>query len=180
MCILFNGDIVYYINCFFVYSIIGYFMEMIFGICIGSNASSGVLYGPWTFIYGFASLIIIFVSDKLFYKLHLNRVLETIIILFILTFLITFLEFLGGISIEYFFGFSFWDYSNRPFHLGKYVCLPFALLWGVLSLLFIYFLRPFIDKFIYKIPSFVTYILVLLFCIDLIIRFLVEYGVVNF
>ncbi len=180
MCILFNGDIMYYINCFFVYSILGYFMEMLFGVCIGANASSGVLYGPWTPIYGLASLIIILVSDKLFYNLHMNRIKETLIVLFIVTFLITFLEFLGGISIEYFFGFSFWDYTNRPYHLGKYVCLPFALLWGVLSLVFIYVLRPFIDKYIKKIPRVVTYIMIILFIVDWVFRFMVEYGVISF
>ncbi len=180
MCILFNGDDMYYLNCFFVYSTLGYFLEMFFGICIGANASSGVLYGPWTPIYGLASLIIILVSDKLFYNLHMNRIIETLIILPIIIVLITFLEFLGGISIEYFFGFSFWDYTNRPYHLGKYVCLPFALLWGILSLIFISVLRPFIDKYIKKIPRYVTYIMIFLFIIDWILRFMAEYEIITF
>lgn len=176
MCILFNGDNMYYINCFFIYSILGYFLEIIFGFCIGANASSGVLYGPWTPIYGFASLIIILVSDKLFSNLHMNRVKETLIVLPVITVFITFLEFLGGIFIEYFFGFSFWDYTNRPYHLGKYVCLPFSLLWGVLSFIFIYFIRPFIDKYIKMIPNIITYIMIILFIVDWVVRVLVECG----
>ena len=56
----------YWTNCFFVYSILGYVMEMLFGYMIGANAESGFLYGPWTPIYGIASILIILISEKMF------------------------------------------------------------------------------------------------------------------
>ena len=41
-----------------------------------------------------------------------------------------------------------------------------ALVWGLASTLFIFLLRPLIDKFIYKIPKIITYILIILIVID--------------
>ena len=63
--------IMYLLNCFFIYSILGYILEMIFGFVIGAHPESGVLYGPWTPIYGIASVLIIIISNKLFKNLHL-------------------------------------------------------------------------------------------------------------
>ena len=110
----------YLLNCFFVYSILGYILEMIFAFAIGAHTpESGILYGPWTPIYGFASILIIIISDKLFKNLHLPRWIETIIVALVLTVVLTGLEWLGGILIEFIFGFSFWDYSDAQFNLGK-------------------------------------------------------------
>ncbi len=167
----------YLLNCFFVYSILGYILEMIFGFVIGAeDIESGILYGPWTPIYGIASVFIIIISEKLFKNLHLPRWIETIIVVFILMIVLSALEWLGGVLIELIFGFSFWDYSDSKFNLGKYVCLEFALIWSVLSLVFIYVINPFLGKFIKKIPLWLTIVMCLLFLVDLVIRLLVEFG----
>lgn len=168
----------YLVNCFFVYSILGYILEMIFGFAIGAhNVESGILYGPWTPIYGIASVFIIVISDKLFKNLHLPRWIETIIVVLVLMVVLSALEWFGGILIELIFGFSFWDYSDSKFNLGKYVCLEFALIWSVLSLVFIYVINPLLEKYIKKIPIWLTIILSILFIVDLVIRILVEFNV---
>lgn len=167
----------YLLNCFFVYSILGYILEMIFGFVIGAeDIESGILYGPWTPIYGIASVFIIIISEKLFKNLHLPRWIETIIVVFILMIVLSALEWLGGVLIELIFGFSFWNYSDSKFNLGKYVCLEFALIWSVLSFVFIYVINPFLGKFIKKIPLWLTIVMCLLFLVDLVIRLLVEFG----
>lgn len=168
----------YLVNCFFVYSILGYVLEMIFGFAIGANSpESGVLYGPWTPIYGIASVFIIVISDRLFKNLHLPRWIETIIVVLVLMVVLSALEWLGGVLIELIFGFSFWDYSDSKFNLGKYVCLEFALIWSVLSLIFIYVINPFFEKYIKKLPIWVAIILGMLFVLDLVIRVLVEFNI---
>ena len=167
----------YLLNCFFVYSILGYFLEMIFGLFVSVHPESGVLYGPWTPIYGIASVLIIIISDKLFKNLHLNRLVETIIVFFIITIILTILECLGGYLIELIFGFSFWDYSDFNFNIGKYMCLEMALLWGILSIIFIYLIRPNLDKYIKKIPLFLTVLLGISMFADFIIRLLVEFKI---
>ena len=168
----------YLVNCFFVYSILGYILEMIFGFAIGaSSPESGVLYGPWTPIYGIASVFIIVISNRLFKNLHLPRWIETIIVILVLMVVLSALEWLGGVLIELIFGFSFWDYSDSKFNLGKYVCLEFALIWSVLSLVFIYVINPLLEKYIRKIPIWVAIILGMLFVLDLVIRVLVEFNI---
>ena len=168
----------YLVNCFFVYSILGYVLEMIFGFSIGANSpESGILYGPWTPIYGIASVFIIVISNRLFKNLHLPRWIETIIVILVLMVVLSALEWLGGVLIELIFGFSFWDYSDSKFNLGKYVCLEFALIWSVLSLVFIYVINPLLEKYIRKIPIWVAIILGMLFVLDLVIRVLVEFNI---
>lgn len=164
----------YLLNCFFIYSILGYILEITFALIMGYKPESGILYGPWTPIYGIASIIILIISKKCFNTMHLPRWLETIITIIILTIILTLLELIAGNLIELIFGFSFWDYTNRPCHIGKYICLPFSLIWGVLSVIFIYILHPIMNKIIKKIPKKITIILTILFILDLIIRVYME------
>ena len=153
-------------------------MEMTIGIIVGSNnPESGILYGPWTPIYGFSSIIIILISERLFKNLHLPRWKETIIVFFITIFVLMGIEYLGGYLIDVVFGFSFWDYSNYKFNIGKYTCFEMGIVWGILGILYIYIFRPFLDKYINKIPRKVTIILTFLIVLDLIIRLLKEFNV---
>lgn len=48
----------------------------------------------------------------------------------------------AGYFYEKVFRVSFWDYSHLPLHLGRYVCLRFALYWGALALAVFYLLHP--------------------------------------
>ena len=50
--------------------------------------------------------------------------------------------------------------------LGKYISLEMTLVWGVTSILFLYLIKPWMDKIIVKIPKFVTIIFIFLFIID--------------
>ena len=169
----------YLLNSFFVYSIIGYIMEMTFAIISGANnPESGVLYGPWTPIYGIASILIILISEKLFKNLHMDRWKETIIVFIITVPILMLLEWLGGTLIKLIFGFTFWDYTDYKFNLGKYTCLEFGLIWGVMGIVFIYIIRPLIDKFVKKIPLWLTITLSTLMIIDLIIRLLKEFNII--
>ena len=168
----------YLLNTFFIYSVIGYIMEIIIGFILGANnPESGILYGPWTPIYGFSSILIILISEKLFKHLHMSRWKETLIVFFIIVFVLMGTEYLGGYLIEVVFGFSFWDYSDYHFHIGKYTCFEMGIVWGLLGVLFIYYFRPFLDKFIIKIPRKLTILLTFLIVLDLIIRLLKEYNV---
>lgn len=132
---------------------------------------SGMLYGPFTPIYGIGALLILVISKFIFNILNLNKVLEVIIIVISLTIILTFLEWLGGILIEKIFHVTFWNYSNFKFHIGKYIALEVSFIWALGSLLVIYVLQPLINKFIFFIPNYVTYILIIIFVIDLIATF---------
>lgn len=162
----------YYLNCFFIYSILGYIAEIIFGTVISADVKSGILYGPWTFIYGFASIIIILISEKCFKKLHMNRIVETIIVFLILLISLMTLEWVGGFLIEKIFGYSFWNYDKFKFSIGKYTCLEMGLIWSFISIFFIYVIRPLFDKFILKIPKWLTIVIGFFFILDVIVTFI--------
>ena len=159
----------YLINCFFIYSILGFIFEGLVTLITKGNFSSGILYGPWTPVYGVGAIIILIVSKKLFKNLHMHRLLETIIVFFVVSILLSFAEWVGGVLIELIFDTSLWDYSKQDFNLGKYVSLEMTLVWGFMSILFIYIIHPILDKVIEKIPKWLTILLIISFIIDVII-----------
>lgn len=160
-------NILYFLNIFFIFSVLGHILENFVYI----HVDSGILYGFWTPIYGFGVLLILFVNHIL-KKLKLNKYLHPIILFIISAIVLSTLEYIGGIVIEFLFGRIFWDYSSQKFHIGKYTSLKMCLLWGLSSILVIYVLMPILSKWIKKIPKFITYILVFLFILDIIITFI--------
>ena len=133
---------------------------------IDSNRHSGIFYGPITPIYGIGVLIILFLYTTI-YNLKINKYLKPILLFLSSIIILTTIEFIGGNLIHIFFNIDLWDYSNHKFHFGKYICLSISLCWGVLSLIFIYIVKPIMDKIINKIPKVLTYTFIILFIIDL-------------
>lgn len=161
----------YYLNTFLIYSILGFLLETIRSFFVNSKFTSGILYGPWTPIYGIGIVIVILISNYLFSHLHLSRWLETFITFIIITLVLTLLEWLGGVLIEKIFHVVFWDYSKEALSIGKYISLSKSLIWGVGSIIFIYVLKPLLEGLIKHIPVPVTVILTLLMIFDLILTF---------
>ena len=54
----------YLLNCFFIYSILGFIIEGLFTLIVSGKFSSGILYGPWTPVYGFGAILTIVISKK--------------------------------------------------------------------------------------------------------------------
>ena len=157
----------YYLNCFFIYSFIGFILENIVYFIIGHGSNSGFLYGPITPIYGICSILIIIISNFLFKKLHLKRWVETVFVFVVLTIIITVLEFIGGNLLEHFLNMRLWDYRNMMFNIGRYIALEISIVWGLLAIILIYIVKPLMDKLIKKIPNYITIICLIIFVIDL-------------
>ena len=68
-----------------------------------------------------------------------------------------------------FFDKSLWDYSKLKFNIGKYIALEITFIWGILSLVFIYVIKPILEKFINKIPRFISFLVFILMIFDLIV-----------
>lgn len=161
-----KGDIMYYLNCFFIYSILGHILETMVALVTKTSFKSGILNGWWTPVYGIGAVTILFVSEYLFKNLHMHRFWETIITFFVVAIVLSTLEALGGVLIEKLFGTVFWDYSQQRFHIGHYISLEMTLTWGVASVIFIYLIHPLLDGLIKKIPSWLTISLLILFIMD--------------
>ena len=161
----------YYLNTFLLYSILGFLLETVRSFLVNSKFTSGILYGPWTPIYGLGIVLVILISNYLFSHLHLSRWVETFITFIIITIVLTLLEWLGGVLIEKIFHVVFWDYSKEALSIGKYISLSKSLIWGVGSIIFIYVLKPLLEGVIKRVPVPVTVILTLLMLSDLILTF---------
>ena len=161
----------YYLNTFLIYSILGFLLETIRSFFVNSKFTSGIMYGPWTPIYGLGIVLVILISNYLFFHLHLSRWVETLITFIIITLVLTLLEWIGGVLIEKIFHVVFWDYSKEALSIGKYISLSKSLIWGVGSIIFIYVLKPLLEGVIKRVPVPVTVILTLLMLSDLILTF---------
>lgn len=158
----------FYVNLFFFYAIIGFFLEEIILKIIGRPYNSGILYGPWTTVYGIASIIMVIVYFFV-KKFNFSKIKEKIIYFFCISFILTMLEALSGYLIEITKHTVYWNYENLKFNFGHYIALEISLAWGLLALISTYLILPRIKGFLNKIPKIITYILIIFYVIDNII-----------
>ena len=159
----------YYLNYFFIFSIIGHIIESF----IYYNGNSGILLGWWTPIYGIGVVIILLINN-LISKIKTNKIIRILILFIMSAILLSIIEAIGGYLIEWIFNYSFWDYSDYKFNIGKYTALEMGIIWGLCSII-VYFIKPFFDKIISKIPKYFTYILIILFILDLFFTIIIKH-----
>lgn len=153
----------YYINYFFIMSIFGHLIETI----LFSKMSSGILFSYWTPIYGVGSIIILFIYNCV-HKTKYEDFKKIFILFISSTIILSLTEMTGGYLIKWLLNKDKWDYTDHILNIGKYTSIEMALIWGFCSLIFLYILKPIVDKITTKIPKFVTYMCIILFIIDLI------------
>ncbi len=159
----------YYLNYFFLFSILGHLIETIFV----SHFESGILYGWWTPVYGIGVVLILFIGKWIqSFSFQKKRILQIFLTYLICMILLSFIEMIGGYLIEWIFHQTFWNYENHQFPIGSYISLDMANLWGIASIFVLYVLKPFCDKIVKVIPKWITFLLSFLFLIDLGITFL--------
>ena len=152
----------YYMNYFFIFSLLGHIIESFFY----ASGDGGILYGPYTPVYGIGVCIVVFVTNIINKKNIKSKPFYIFLTGFII---LSFIEYIGGILIEKIFKVVFWNYSSMKFHIGNYISLEMALIWGIASLVIAYLIKPFCDKWIKKIPKIITWVLIILFFIDILL-----------
>ena len=55
-----------------------------------------------------------------------------------------------------------WDYTDKPFNIGGYVCLEFSLMWGVGAMVMVKVIHPTIAALVNIIPPLVGFVLMCL------------------
>ena len=156
----------YYLNLFFIHSFIGFLLETGLKTFFFHDMNNGILFGPWIPVYGFGAVIIALVSKFIFHRLKISKLWKTVLLFFVVFVLLSLLEWLGGMIIEALFHKEFWSYCDQKYNLGPYISLGMSLLWGGASLLLVYVILPLEEKFIKKIPGFITILAVVFFLID--------------
>ena len=156
----------YYINYFFLYSLVGHLMESTLYLFLNTNGKSGYLFGPWTPIYGIGIIVILLLEKWIFKHIATKKYIQLIILFISSAILLSIIEWLGGTSIEFFFDYTCWDYSNMKLNIGKYVALEISAIWGSLAVIFSLFLKRVSDRIVSQIPKYITYSLILIFIMD--------------
>lgn len=157
----------YYINSFFLYSLFGFIMESDVYKISNSVRHSSIFYGPVTTVYGFGVLSLIII-DKLFLsKINCNKYFKIILTFVLCMIILSVIEFLGGNILHMLFNIDMWNYSNKPIHFGKYLCLDLCLLWGVFGVLYLYVIRKYTDKIVNVIPKSGSILFCIIFLVDL-------------
>ena len=109
-------------------------MESIFrSICEKKLINTGFLRGPFCPIYGIGSIIM------------------PILLFFSSSIILTIWEYVVGIILEKLFNTKYWDYSDHKFNFQGRICLTNSIYWGILGVLFIKYIHPFVQSIMIKI-----------------------------
>lgn len=159
----------FYFLLFFIYSFIGWVIEMftVNFVLKQKFADRGFFIGPYCPIYGFASIIMIFI---------LSRYKGDILVLFFMSIIIcTIIEYFTSYIMEKLFKARWWDYSNEPFNLNGRICLINSIGFGILGVLLIRIINPFfvglLSKLGTNVLNIISLILLILFMFDVIFSF---------
>lgn len=104
----------------------------------------GVIYGPFNVIYGFGAVIMIWVL--------LRKPLKNWQIVLYGALLGGVVEYVVGFLQEFFTHTVSWDYSDYFLNIGGRTTIPYMLVWGLLGLILVRVVYPFVSKIIEAIP----------------------------
>lgn len=160
-----------YIMLFFIYSILGWIMEVINGfIKTKKVVNRGFLIGPYCPIYGTGVILI---------TILLKKYMEDRIITFIMSMLICgILEYFTSYFMEKFFNARWWDYSNRKMNINGRICLETLIPFGIFSFVILYFINPFFIEILDKLPEIIEIILAVVFSIILTIDTTISFKII--
>ena len=164
----------YYLNLFFVNSFFGFLLESTLKIFVFHGMNNGILLGPWIPVYGFGSVIVVFLYKFIFGRAKCSNLWKTVVLFFGVFVLLTLLEWLGGVIIEGVFHKEFWSYRSQKYNIGPYISLGMSLLWGFFSLLLVFVVLPLEEKVIKKIPRWFSILALVLIIIDCVLTCLVR------
>lgn len=128
----------YFFIWFIIYAFIGWIYETTYcSIKERKFVNRGFLYGPVIPIYGVGAMVIILVLGEV----------KNIVVLFLSSMVVnSIIEYFTSWAMEKLFNARWWDYSRYPFNINGRICLYGALVFGVLSVLLIDFINPFVVR----------------------------------
>ena len=133
---------------FMLGSVLGFLVE---GVCHILKAGvweshSAVVWGPFCIIYGIGAVAVYLLSCRLSQRSIVYQFAA-------FTFSGAVIEYVSSLFQEICFGSVSWDYSDHFMNIGGRVSLQMALFWGVLGVLFIYFIFPAINSTLSRIQG---------------------------
>ena len=151
---------------FFIYSFLGWCVEVAFvAVTAGKVTNRGFLNGPVCPIYGCGMIGVL---------LALLPVEKNVWLLFLGGMVIcSAVELFGGWILDKIFHMRWWDYSDKKFNIGGYVCLAFSFMWGMAVVFAVKFVHHPIMAVVKKIPFQIQIVIVVVcgavFVVDMIV-----------
>lgn len=134
---------------FFVGSVAGYIAEIIYCFVTRGYLESrqGLIYGPFSQVYGVGAVLMVLVMNKLGGKTDRQVFLGSAIIGGVFEALCSYFQ-------ELVFGSTSWDYTGLRFSFfGGRTNLLFMFFWGILGVIFVKEIHPKLSRFMARIPS---------------------------
>jgi len=142
---LLNYSVLVLFYYFVIYSFMGWCIESVYAtINKREFVNRGFLHGPFCPIYGFGTLSIIILLKPIesnYGFLFLGAV-----------FLTSSLEYITGYILETAFNSTWWDYSDQPYNLHGRICLSFSMIWGLVAMIILKVVHPYIVYIVNLIP----------------------------
>lgn len=160
------SNFMYVFSLFIFYSFLGWIIEMFMENIINKKfVNRGFLIGPYCPIYGISSLLMVF---------FLNQYKNDIGVLFCVSLVIcTLVEYITSFLLEKLFRARWWDYTNEPFNINGRVCLINSIAFGILGILLIDIINPFMSNLFLSFESnifnIIMILVLILFVIDILI-----------
>lgn len=150
----------YWLWLFCLYSFLGYLLEKGFALLTRSRhqVRKCFLLLPLCPVYGLGMLAVLHLPPDMsdgFLSLALYGGLTA-----------TAVEYAVHFLYERLLGVMFWDYSNTHMDLNRRICMPFALLWGLLTALAVRYVQPTLSALAGAMPPEAGYALLLLLIAD--------------
>lgn len=124
--------------------VINFFIHLIYDHELFWEIRSGLLYGPFSVIYGFGAMLLTLIFARRNYKWWQVLIFGGLIGgLF---------EFAMGYIQEFLTGTTSWNYSNQWLNFGGRTSPYIMLLWGIICLIFIKVVYPVLSDLVEKIP----------------------------
>lgn len=161
---------------FLIYSFIGWIVEVsAFLIQDHKFVNRGFFIGPVVPIYGTGGILI---------TILLTKYQSDPIVLFCMAVIVcSILEYLTSYIMEKIFKTRWWDYSNKKFNINGRICLSNLIVFGIMGLVMVYLINPFLINILNKIDPIllkcVVSILMVLFVIDFFVSFSVTSKIKN-
>ena len=144
---------------FWIYSFLGYLLEKTFAKATHAQQQGrkGFLLLPLCPVYGLGMLAVLALPE---------RWTSGGWLILWGGFTATAVEYIVHWGYDVLLGVRFWDYSNLLGNLQGRVCLPFALIWGVLTAVAVRWIQPAVERLAERTLPEVTSLCLLVFAVD--------------
>lgn len=126
----------------------------------------GLIYGPFSQVYGFGAVLILLYSRLFKHRGKLFFFLSSALLGIVY-------EYLCSASQEAIFGFVSWHYNNMLLNINGRTSILLSLIWGTMGMLIVKYLFPWMSKLIDKVPiklsRVATWLMIIFISFDLLI-----------